>query len=191
MAGVEADSRATRSLTTTNKLETFPPTFSIAATRKTPLRKHSIAAVLPEVWWGVREGQQIPRMVNSPLTGVTAADPARPSKLTAPGSVPFRPDAVRLKSLNPLRVKSAVLEEWWGGVRGRKCLQRQDLMFKRIWLRPDDDNDDGDDRERRWEEPVRSEVLVCEVLVPEWRSGGLPASGSGSGSESRQMGSAV
>lgn len=134
--------------------------------------------------------------VDLPLTGVMAADPARPSELAAPGSVPFSPDAVRLKSLNPLRVKSAVLEVWRGGVRGLKCLQRQDLMFKRIWLRSDgvrqdEDDDDGDDREGRWEEPVRSEVLVCEVLVPEWRSGGLLASGSGSGSESGQTGSAV
>lgn len=137
--------------------------------------------------------------VNSPLTGVMAADPARPSEPAAPGSVPLSPDAAaaRLRSLKPLRVKSAALE-WRGSVRGRKCLQRQDLMFKRIWLRSDgvreDDDDDGGgggEREGRWEEPVRSEVLVCEVLVPEWRSGGLLASGSGSGSESRQMGSAV
>lgn len=58
-------------------------------------------------------------------------------------------------------------------------------------MRKDGDDDDGGEREGRWEEPVRSEVLVCEVLVPEWRSGGLLASGSGSGSESGQMGSAV
>lgn len=129
------------------------------------------------------------KSTNSPLTGVMAADPARPS------SVPLSPEAARLKSLNPLRVKSAALE-WRGSVRGRKCLQRQDLMFKRIWLRSDgvreDDDDDGGGKwEGRWEEPVRSEVLVCEVLVPEWRSGGLLASSSGSGSESGQMGSAV
>lgn len=131
--------------------------------------------------------------VNSPLIGVMAADPARPRELAAPGSVPFSPDAARLKSLKPLRVRSAALEQWRGGVRGRKCLQRQDLMFKRIWLRSDGvrQDDGGEDREGRWEEPVRSEVLVCEVLVPGWRSGGLPASGSGSGSESGQTGSAV
>lgn len=122
-----------------------------------------------------------------------AADPVRPSKPAAPCSVPLSPDVVRLRSLNPLRVKSAALE-WRGSVRGRKCLQRQDLMFKRIWLRSDGvrkDDDDGGEREGRWEEPVRSEVLVCEVLVLEWRSGGLLASGSGSGSESGHMGSAV
>lgn len=129
--------------------------------------------------------------VNSPLTGVMAADPARPSEPAAPCSVPLNPDATRLISLNPLRVQSAALE-WRGSVRGRKCLQRQDLMFKRIWLRSDgvrEDDDDGGEGEGRWEEPVRSEVLVCEVLVPEWRSGGLLASGSGSESESGQVGS--
>lgn len=70
-------------------------------------------------------------------------------------------------------------------------------MFTRIWLRSDgvreDDGDDaGGEWQGRWEEPVRSEVLVCEVLVPERRSGG-PASGPGSGSESEpgQTGSAV
>lgn len=133
--------------------------------------------------------------MNSPFTGGIGSGPARPSEPAAPASVPFSPDAARLKSLNPLRVTSAALEGWRGSVRGRKCLQRQHLMFTRIWLRFDgvrkDDGDDvGGEQGGRWEEPVRSEVLVCEVLVPEWRSGGL-AGGPGSGSESGQTGSAA
>lgn len=70
-------------------------------------------------------------------------------------------------------------------------------MFNRIWLRSngvfEDDNDDGGEREGGWEEPVRSEVLVSEVLVPGWRSGELGSgetSGPGSGSESGQTVSA-
>lgn len=129
----------------------------------------------------------------SPLTGIWAG-PVRFWELAAPDSVRFSPDTVRLMSLNPLRDKSPPSEGWWDSVRGRKCLQRQDLMFKRIWLRSNGICEDGGDwgglEEERWEELVRSEVLVSEVLVLGLRSGEL---GSGeasvpvSGSESRQM----
>lgn len=67
-------------------------------------------------------------------------------------------------------------------------------MFKRIWLRSNGICEDGGDwgglEEGRWEELVRSEVLVSEVLVLGLRSGELgsgEASVTVSGSESRQM----
>ncbi len=131
---------------------------------------------------------------DSPLTGV-GGGPGRFWELAPPDRVRVSPDTVRLKSLNPLRDKSPPPKGWWDSVRGLKCLQRQDLMFKRIWLRSigvGDDDDRGDEEEGRWEELVGSEVLVSEVLVLELRSGELGSgeasgeeSGLGSGSESR------
>lgn len=125
-----------------------------------------------------------------PLTGV-GAEPVRFWELDPPDKVRDSPDTVRLQSLNPLRDKSPPPKGLWDSVRGLKCLQRQDLMFKRIWLRSigvGDDDDRGDEEVGRWEELFGSEVLVSEVLVLELRSGELgsgEASGSGSGSESR------
>lgn len=108
--------------------------------------------------------------------------------LAPPDRVRFSPDTVQLKSLNPLRDKSPP-KGWWDSVRGLKCLQRHDLMFKRIWLRSFGFNDDrGDEDGGRWKELAGSEVLVSEVLALEMWSGELgsgEASGSGSGSESR------
>lgn len=93
------------------------------------------------------------------------------------------PDMARLKSPNPLRDETPVPKACWDSVRGRKCLQRHDFMFKRIRLRSTVTVDDKDDEEEEEgsgrEEPVGSEVLVSEVL--ELRSGEL---GSGEESES-------
>lgn len=123
---------------------------------------------------------------HSPLTG-GGAGPVRFWELAPPDRVRVSPDTVRLKSLNPLRDKSPPPKGCWDSVRGLKCLQRQDLMFKRIWLRSKgvcDDGEWGDKEEGRWEELVGSEVLVSEVLVLGLRSG-EPGSGPGSRSASR------
>lgn len=127
---------------------------------------------------------------DSPLTGV-GAGPVRFWELAPPDKVRVSPDIVRLKSLNPLRDKSPPPKGWWDSVRGLKCLQRQDLMFKRIWLRSKgvcEDGDRGDKEEGRLEELIGYEVLVSEVLALGLRSGELGSgeeSGWGSGSESR------
>lgn len=114
------------------------------------------------------------KTTDSPLTGARVG-PGRFWELAAPDWVRVSPDTVRLKSLNPLRDKSPPHKGWWDRVRGRKCLQRQDVMFKRIWLRSmcADDDDRGDEEGGRSEELAGSEVLVSEVLALELRSGEL------------------
>lgn len=64
------------------------------------------AMILP----GWKQHKATEEAANSPLTGGIGAGPARPSEPAAPDGVPFSPDAARLKSLNPLRAKSAPLQ---------------------------------------------------------------------------------
>lgn len=107
------------------------------------------------------------KTADSPWTGV-GAGPVRFKMFVPPDKVRVSPDIVRLKSLNPLRDRPPSPNGWWDIVRGLKCLHRQDLMFKRIWLRSKgvfEDGDRVDNKDEWWEHVVGSEVLVSEVLV--------------------------
>lgn len=115
------------------------------------------------------------------------AGPVRFWELVPADRIRVSPNIVRLKSLNPLRDKSPSPKGWWDSVRGLKCLQRHDLMFKKIWLRSTGVEDDrGDEDEEKLAALVESEVLFSEVLAlwsEELRSG--ETCSSSSGSESR------